>query len=278
MPRDICPVKSPSREYTVMFSDKPHWGRGFISILPEQGMQTFDQRFFFSLFLLSSPGIPQQQFLPRLLAQTPHHLTQRGDNASKYTGAACYWLLNGQQEPDLNWFPLFLKINMRLIGQLQWASTAHTIFYPEQWVRVWNCGWRKMHLGISLILHGDCWHIGRSSFLEKDILFMILHIWLGINLHLSLCNLSEGMRGTPSWKLWDLGKCLHYPTKPLQILLRLRSYRCFFAQKMGKMTILKLFPNIVSHWCLLCVNLTIGFHFESFCITKTNCVIILTVF
>lgn len=116
MPRDICPVKSPSREYTVMFSDKPHWGGGFISILPEQGMQTFDQRFFFSLFLLSSPGIPQQQFLPRLLAQTPHHLSHRGDNAPKYTGAACYWLLNGQQEPSLNWFPLFLKINMRLMG------------------------------------------------------------------------------------------------------------------------------------------------------------------
>ena len=125
-----------------------------------------------------------------------------------------------------------------------------------------------MHLGTSLISHGDCWHIGRSSFLEKDILFMILHIWLGINLHLSLCNLSESMRGTPSWKLRDLGKCLHHPTKKAIANIVEKLSMLFFGQKMGKMTILKLFPNIVSHWCPLCVNLSIGFHFESFCIMK----------
>lgn len=132
-------------------------------------------------------------------AQPPHRPTQRGDNETKHTWAACYWLLNRQQGPDLNWFPLFLKINMRLMGNwLQWVSTAHAIFYCEQWVRAWNCGWRKTHLGTSRILHGDCWHIGRQIFLsgERHSAYDPAHFWLGLNLHLSLCNLSEGILKT----------------------------------------------------------------------------------
>lgn len=229
-------------------------------------MQTFDQRLFFSLYLLSSPGVPQQQFLQRLLAQPPHRLTQRGDNETKHTWAACYWLLNRQQEPDLNWFPLFLKINMRLMGNwLQWVSTAHAIFYCEQWVRAWTCGWRKMHLGTSRILHGDCWHIGRQIFLsgERHSVYDPAHFWLGLNLHLSLCNLSEGILKTLRFRQMSI---LSYKI----IANIIEKLPMLFCPEDGQNDNLKIIPNIVSHWCLLWINLTIGFYFASFYIMKTK--------